>query len=208
MDQNQQGSIEEDRQHSLSAEGVTHMIIKAVEPLTGISCTRTYFLSDSWNKEAKDALILAMIYSDLVDIALKAIDMLASSSSSSPTEALVMDHLAMKLKELPANVIHGGWELRLEGLRQDGSSVPLKDGTDRKCFKKATIFIYDIAVKDAQSNEARNLGSLAFAETFLDSNVITKDYKGAIGRRDEVFVLTEGKQTINLSMQSSSSRRY
>ena len=168
------------------------MIIKAVEPLTGISCTRTYFLSDTWNEELSDASILAKIYSYVVDVALKAIEVLTNSSSPSLTEKLVKGHLDKKLKELPDKVFYGVWVFRLDRLSQDGSSTPLKDGDNRRCFKRASIFVYDVTTKEERGEE-RKLGSVAFAETFVDSGVETKDYKGAIGRRENVFVLTEGK---------------
>ena len=192
-DQTRGQDMKEEARHSLSAEEKTHMIIKAVEPLTGISCTRTYFLTNSWENDSTDASILARIYADIVDIALKAIDTLTNSTSCSLTKRLVKDHFTKKFEELPENVSHDGWDFRIEALGPDGISFPLKDEVPRSCYKKVTILVYEVAVRDAGSKLERKLGSLAFAETFVDSHVTTRDLKGRMGRRDQVFILTQGE---------------
>ena len=116
---------------------------------------------------------------------------------------------------------HGGWEFRLEGFRGDGDRVPLLKGEDedeeeggereedeegettssRRCFKRATIVVYDAELKRGKKKRELSttaLGSVAFAETFVESRVKTKDclllLRGGIttGTNRAVLCLTEG----------------
>ena len=196
---------------TLAATGSSQMIIKVVEPLTGISCTRTYFLEKSWidasDKDPTDAVSLAKLYSIAVDTTLKSIQAFAKSKSPSLTETFVKDELANRFKELPGNIAISGWEFRLEGFRLDGSHVPLKDGRTVRCLKRATISIYDATVKSTVRGTdqvaKKPLGSVAFAETFVDSHVETKDCNGAMGSDDTVFCLTEGDLYVYILVEAS-----
>ena len=180
----------------LTAEDASYMIVKAVEPLTGISCLRSFFFRAPWKKvdvdesEATGVRILAAVYSMMVETTLKAVEILVESTSPMMARKFVEEKMAEYFHDAhnTQNVDHGGWEFRLEGLRPDGSGFPLKAATDViRGFKRATLLVYDLTVEGG-----KNLGCLAFADSFVDSHVQMKDCKEEVTPSNACFYLTEG----------------
>ena len=181
----------------LKAEGTSHFILKAVEPLTGISCTRSYFLKGWWNGDDGErnmgAGVLAEIYTFVVKTTLKAIEIYNDVKSPAASRKFVGEQSTGYLANHASTIRCESWEFRLEGFGRDRGEVFLTEGKTQKCLKRATIVVYDVTRRNTvDTGDDQWLGSVAFAESFVDSRVTTKNYKGQAGISDAAFCLTEG----------------
>ena len=185
---------------AVTAEDATYMVIKAVEPLTGISSTRSYFFRAPWKKddddekgeEATGVRHLSEVYTMMIKSTLKAVDIYVNTASPVMARKFVEDEMKHFFVDMRSarHVDDGGWDFRLEGLHQDGSCFSLKEGTGvTQCFKRATMLVYDVTAEGG-----KNLGSLAFADSFMDSHVKLKDCQGELSPSHACFYLTEGEQ--------------
>ncbi|XP_064631555.1 dynein axonemal assembly factor 9-like [Lineus longissimus] len=183
----------------------SHMICQSVSPRGPLSCTRTYFLQSGHNPypvtekmrqpqdHHKDTKLLTILYTMAVDALLSGLDVYAASFSQTQAERHVLNHLqtaaeAHKL-QLGKNFItnSNNVEFRIEAFDNLGSPIPLKDGERVPMVKSATISIYDVP---STEHSGQTLGSIMFAESFLESNIQVLNKDGSLSCDASLTVLT------------------
>ena len=169
-----------------------HFIIELADPKTPIACTRTYFLSSARLREGglypsdedlyeednfqeiknewdpSDILYLYKSYICLIDAANSAMEFFSTNPNATleDVEGAAKQSFSNSLAARGLGPLD--LTMDLEELDLAGNAFPAKVGSS--CLKRLKLHSPDlISQSQAESNEGKVLGSIAFGETFIES---------------------------------------
>ncbi|CAL1528733.1 unnamed protein product [Lymnaea stagnalis] len=169
----------------------SHMICLVASPHNPLVCARTYFFSKSpyaitkggsgdGLQHSHDNTHLRYsigLYLSIIRAVQEAIETYTQTSSVTQAKAKCMKTLKERCKLLDNKSLRdfinesSSAEFVLSAMNLDNSDEPLADGETSKKMKFISLTLYDIPSPDDTRGSSSSMGSMSFAETFLDSRI-------------------------------------
>ncbi|XP_052007317.1 dynein axonemal assembly factor 9-like isoform X2 [Xyrauchen texanus] len=180
--------------------GVTkHMLLQCVAPKGPLACARTYFFgsshvpylgNDNTQQKSTELQLLSQIYSAAVQSVLAGIKCFSINSSANKAKDVAEQTFQLALDKFGLIQYRGALRSKavfsIQAVNNVGIIIPLSDEDSRFLVKTASMVVYDIPELQC----GRNLGSVVFSESFLDSSVFIQQRDGALSSDSCFTVLT------------------
>ncbi|XP_041476963.1 uncharacterized protein C20orf194-like [Lytechinus variegatus] len=182
-----------------------HMICQLVAPRSPLCCARTYFTSSGHapypitggsaqapRPPKTDIELLERLYKVVIGSVLASINEYCKTTSYSKAEACCLSSLKEGFTEEHLKLGPGfltnkaNIDFTLEALTQEGNTIELRDDKV-PLIKLVSLVVYDIPSVEHPNN---SLGSVVFAESFLDSAIPVLQKDGSIEMNAECLILT------------------
>ncbi|RDD45539.1 Uncharacterized protein C20orf194 [Trichoplax sp. H2] len=182
---------------------ILYMICKAIDPRTKLICIRTYFLSRCYVPHGtadkkdinKDARFLHSLYHICIGVIHEAINTYTRCLNVDKAREVVIQnmHLLLQEKHLDQSAytkllpLEKHVEFHIECYDNYGRSIHISNQEHYHRIKLAYVAITDIP---SLNNSSTTLGSVAFAETFVDSVVRVYNSDNKISWKGKHLILT------------------
>ncbi|XP_051507188.1 dynein axonemal assembly factor 9-like isoform X1 [Myxocyprinus asiaticus] len=176
-----------------------HMLLQCVAPKGPLACARTYFFgsthvpylgNDNTQQRSTELQLLSQIYSATVQSVLAGIKCFSINSSASKAKDVAEQTFQLALDKFGLNQYRGALRSKavfsIQAVNNFGIIIPLSDEDSHFLVKTASMVVYD--VPDLQCG--RNLGSVVFSESFLDSSIYIQQRDGTLSSDSCFTVLT------------------
>ncbi|XP_064603150.1 dynein axonemal assembly factor 9-like isoform X2 [Liolophura sinensis] len=182
------------------------MVCQAVAPKSPLCCARTYCLGplhvpfrgldgmgDVGSKESQDTRHFQMLYSAVIEAVDKAMTVYTTTLSIKQTEKEALLTLKQKCSLIEDEILQqhlqkiGNVSLSIKAYDRKGNLKPMTEGVACPLVKTVTLTVYDVPSGDSPG---KTLGSVLFAESFLDSTIKVSKPDGTEQLDAQFLVLT------------------
>ncbi|XP_038649134.1 uncharacterized protein C20orf194 homolog [Scyliorhinus canicula] len=177
-----------------------HMVVQCTSPRGPLACSRTYFFGNSHvpymgkdnNQQKKnELLVLPQIYVAVVEAVLASIRCYVETSSIKIAREVAEEVFLSKLDYYSLvqykNVLRSNLSFLIQAVNNRGRIVSLESHISKFLIKTASMTVYDIP--DLTGGKG-TLGSIVFAESFLESKLFLKENDGTVSTDSSYLILT------------------
>ncbi|XP_067884831.1 uncharacterized protein C20orf194 homolog isoform X2 [Heterodontus francisci] len=177
-----------------------HMVVQCTSPRGPLACSRTYFFGNSHvpyigkdnNQQKKhELLVLPQIYVAVVEAVLASIRCYIETSSikiaKDVAEEVFLSTLDYYSLVQYKTVLRSNLSFLIQAVNSQGRIISLDSHTSKFLIKSASMTVYDIP--DLTGGKG-TLGSIVFAESFLESKLFLKENDGTVSTDSNYMIVT------------------
>ncbi|XP_019381593.1 PREDICTED: uncharacterized protein C20orf194 homolog [Gavialis gangeticus] len=189
------------RNTGLGGSTAKHMVVQCVSPKGPLACSRTYFFGtthvpylgndNEMHKKAEQVMLLSQIYAAVLKAVLASIECYAKTSSEIKARETAEENLLSMLDLFNLTqfktALCSKIAFQIQAVNNHGRIIPLDNEDSLYLVKTAAMTIYDIP--DLLGGRGC-LGSVAFSESFLTTQICVKEKDGSINTETNYIILT------------------